>query len=147
MNQQLLDLETTYIAVYGDYNIALEAGNTLGVLHTQAQRDAMRANYSQTRRDTIGALNRGKKLPPATLELMRTAALARAPMTDEARAKVSANSAKAMLFELSMVDGSALPGNFLSITLRTIPTVAEYCNCNEKTVRRAIKGNSIIKGK
>ena len=33
----------------------------------------MRANYSQARRDAIGALNRGKKLRPETVELMRAA--------------------------------------------------------------------------
>lgn len=147
MNQQLLDLETAYIAAYGDYNIAREAGNTLGVTHTEAQREAMRANYSQARRDAIGALNRGKKLHPETVELMRAAALSRQPMSDESRAKVSANSAKALLLELSMVDGSALPDGTTSIVLRTVPVVAEYCNCNEKTVRRALKGNGIIKGK
>ena len=147
MNQQLLDLETAYIAAYGDYNIAREAGNTLGVTHTEAQREAMRANYSQARRDAIGALNRGKKLRPETVELMRAAALSRQPMSDESRAKVSANSAKALLLELSMVDGSALPDGTTSIVLRTVPVVAEYCNCNEKTVRRALKGNGIIKGK
>jgi len=147
MNQQLLDLETAYIAAYGDYNIAREAGNTLGVTHTEGQREAMRANYSQARRDTIGALNRGKKLRPETVELMRAAALSRPPMSDESRAKVSANSAKALLLELSMVDGSPLPDGTASIVLRTVPVVAEYCNCNEKTVRRALKGNGIIKGK
>ena len=147
MNQQLLDLETAYIAAYGDYNIAREAGNTLGVTHTEAQREAMRANYSQARRDAIGALNRGKKLRPETVELMRAAALSRQPMSDESRAKVSANSAKALLLELSMVEGSALPDGTTSIVLRTVPVVAEYCNCNEKTVRRALKGNGIIKGK
>lgn len=147
MNQRLLDLETSYIASNGDYNIALEAGNTLGVMHTEAQREAMRTNYSQARRDAIGALNRGKKFSPTTVELMRAAALSRAPMSAESRAKVSANSAKAMLFELSMVDGSALPNHTISIVLRTIGAVATYCNCNEKTIRRAIKGNCIIKGK
>lgn len=146
MNQQLLDLETSYITAYGDYNIALEAGNTLGVRHTEEQIAAMRANYSQARRDAVGALNRGKKLPPSTIELMRAAALSRFPMSEESRAKVSANSAKATLFELSMLDGSTLPGGTSSIVLRTINTVADYCNCNEKTVRRAIKGNGTIKG-
>lgn len=107
----------------------------------------MRENYSQKRRDAIGALNRGKKLPRTIVDLMRAAALSRGPMTDETRAKVSANSAKAILFELSMLDGSTLPGGYISIVLRTIDAVANYCNCNEKTVRRAIKGSGIIKGK
>lgn len=94
----------------------------------------MRANYSQARRDMVGALNRGKNLSPETVELIRAAALARSPMSDESRAKVSANSAKALLLELSMVDGSALPDGTTSIALRTIPVAAKYCNCSEKTV-------------
>ena len=134
MNQQLLDLETTYILAHGDYNVAKEAGNTLGVLHTQAQKEAMCANYSQARRDAIGALNRGKKLSQATVALIRAAALARPPMSEETRAKVSANSAKAMFYELSLVDGSTLPNGASSVVLRTIPVVTEYCQCNEKTV-------------
>jgi hypothetical protein len=62
----------------------------------------MKANYSEERRETIGSLNRGKSLSPETVELIRQAALKRAPMTDETRSLVSANSAKAQLFEVSI---------------------------------------------
>ena len=52
----------------------------------------MRLNYSSERRDKIGSLNRGKRLSPSTIEALRVAALKRGPMSDETRAKVSANS-------------------------------------------------------
>ncbi len=32
-----------------------------------------------------------------------------------------------------------------SLTLRTIPVVANFIGCNEKTVRRALKSNGIIR--
>lgn len=146
-NQKLLDLETIYIAAYGDYNIAEIAGNTLGVKHTEETKATMRANFSQARRDAIGALNRGKQLSPEVVEHMRSAAIARPPMSDETRNKVSANSAKAALYELTMLDGTLLSNDSKSIVLRTIPVLANYCNCSEKTVRRALKGTGIIKGK
>jgi hypothetical protein len=142
-----LDLETLYIAAYGDYNIAEIAGNTLGVKHTEETKLAMRANYSQARRDAIGALNRGKRLSPEVVERMQFAAISRSPMSDETRSKVSANSANAALYELAMLDGTLLPNDSQFIVLRTISVVANYCNCSEKTVRRALKGTGIIKNK
>lgn len=150
-NQRLLSLETSYITKYGDYNIAREAGNTMGVLHSREQRAAMCANYSQRRRDKIGSLNRNQKLSVETVERMRIAALKRRSMSRETRLKVSANSAKAMLYELVMLDNSPIAkeggSDVMSLTLRTIPVVATFCGCGEKTVRRALKGNGIIKGK
>jgi len=146
-NQELLDLETIYIAAYGDYNIVEIAGNTLGFKHTEETKAAMRANYSQARRDAIGALNRGKQLSPEVIEQIRSAAIARPPKSDETKNKVSANSANAALYELTMLDGTLLTNDSQSIVLRTIPAIANYCNCGEKTVRRALKGTGIIKGK
>lgn len=143
-NQQLLDLETQYILNHGDYNILTEAGNTTGYNHTDATREAMRLNYSNERREQIGSLNRGKSPSTATVELMRQAALARPPMSQEARDKVSSNSAKAMLYQLTTLTGTALGS---STVLRTIPKVSEFCACDEKTVRRALKGTGIIKRK
>jgi hypothetical protein len=48
----------------------------------------MRANYSDARREAIGALNRGKKFSPETIELMRQIALSRPFMIAETRAKI-----------------------------------------------------------
>lgn len=50
-----------------------------------------------------------------------------------------------MLFNVSMVDGSLLEDNKVFITIRTIPAVPHYIGCGEKTVRRALKNNGIVK--
>lgn len=143
-NKKLLEMEDYYIQLLlPDYNIAPQAGNTFGVKHTDDTKLKMRVNYSSERREAIGSLNRGKNLSPAVIERIRAAALARPPMSDESREKVSANSVKANLYEVSRLDNS-LPAA-LNITLRTIPKVAEYCNCSVKTVQRALNGTGVIK--
>jgi hypothetical protein len=76
---------------------------------------------------------------------MRRAALNRARRTLVTRDKISANSSKALLFKITKVNSSPLLDGSMFIVLRTIKKVAGYCNCNEKTVRRATKGNGIIK--
>ena len=93
----------------------------------------------------IGALNRGKCLTKTTIELMREAALSKPAMTKETRTKISANSAIAELFKISTVDSTPLKGGEMSIVLRTILSLASYCNCSEKTVRPALKSNGILK--
>lgn len=93
----------------------------------------------------IGALNRGKTFKPETIELIRQAAINRPPMSEETRAKVSANSAKAQYYSVSKADGSLLPNGETTIILRTINTVADFCKCNERTVRRALTANKLVK--
>lgn len=145
-NRALLAMENDYIQLLlPEYNVAPQAGNTFGVTHTEATKLKMRINYSSERREAIGSLNRGKKLSPATIERIRLSAQARPPMSPDTRQKVSANSAVANLYVVSRVDNATLPNGSHKITLRTIPTVAEYCNCDEKTVRRALAGSGVIK--
>jgi hypothetical protein len=70
-------------------------------------------------------------------------------MSDEARAKVSDNSAKAQLYTLSRVDEAlfmSCHGEMVSSeVLRTLPVVAAVIGCDEKTVRRAMASNGIVK--
>lgn len=127
-------------------------GNTAGVLHTEETKTLMRANYSDERRAAVGALNRGKQFSPE--EKMRISALNRKPLSKESRELVSLNSAKALLFNVSMLDGSLLTNDATSIIIRTIPCsfslkrkVADYIGCNERTVRRALKSNGAVKKK
>ena len=146
-NRELLDMEDSFIQLLEpEYNIAPNAGNTFGVRHTDATKEKMRTNYSSERRETIGSLNRGKKLSPEEREHLRKLALARPPMSQNTRDKVSANSTVANLYNISRVDKTLLSNGSHEITLRTIPVVASYCNCNERTVRRALTGTGIIKG-
>lgn len=134
------------------YNIAPQAGNTFGVKHTGPEAETkaiMRLNYSSERREMIGSLNRGKTFSASHIEAIRAAAKNRAPMSDETRAKVSANSAKAQFYLVQRLDKSSFtsPDGVLvtSITLRTIPVVANFIGCAEKTVRRALKTNGVVK--
>jgi group I intron endonuclease len=149
-NSQLLARENNYIGTLRpQYNIAQQAGNTFGVKHTDATKASMRENYSSERREMIGSLNRGQKLSEGTVEAIRQAALNRPCMSDSSRDKVSANSAKAQLYSISRVDGASFLSTegkvVYSDVLRTLPVVALFIGCGEKTVRRAMTSNGIIK--
>lgn len=147
-NSKLLALENHYFKLLSpSYNLAPEAGNTYGVLHTAETKALMSANYSLARREAIGTLNRGKTFSPITISRLVAAAKARLPMTAQTKDLVSLNSANAEFYELSLVNGGPLTSGLMFIVLRTIPMVAEYVTCHEKTVRRTLSGNHIIKGK
>ena len=60
---------------------------------------------------------------------------------------MSANSTKANLYSVALVNGAPFPEGVLLKELRTIPVVANFLGCDEKTVRRALKANNIVKGK
>lgn len=142
-NQELLNMETGYITSLGPvYNIALIAGNTFGVKHTPETRAAMVLNYSSERREAIGALNRGKSLSPETRAKLSQGAMGRVN-SPESRALNSANSANAKVFGVARVDGKEFlsPAKLMvtSTDIRTIPAVATFLGCSEKTVRRFMK--------
>jgi hypothetical protein len=64
-NKELLDLEDKYLKLLvPNYNILTEAGSSFGYKHTEIDRQKMRDIYSDTRRELIGNLNRGKKFSP-----------------------------------------------------------------------------------
>lgn len=150
-NTALLAIENKYIQlIKPEYNLAPEAGNTFGYMHSEEDKARMKANYSQERREMIGSLNRGSKLSPATIELIRQAAVKRGPMTEETRAVVSANSTVAQLYEVSWPNGKPFmsPDKEMvtSLTIRTVSSVAQFIGCNERTVRRALAAQSHCKG-
>jgi group I intron endonuclease len=151
-NQALLGMETGFITdlntvIPHGYNIAPTGTNTSGVLHTVATRAAMVVNYSEERKAMIGALNRGKQFSPDTIAKMRAAALLRPPMSDGTRELISLNSTVANLYEISLLNGVPLPDESLSIFIRTRDKVGEYCDCDSRTVKRALNSNGIIKHK
>jgi hypothetical protein len=47
--------------LYAEYNICKDGGSSLGVKHTEATKEKMKANYSEKRRLMIGDYNRGKR--------------------------------------------------------------------------------------
>lgn len=145
-NKSLLAMEDYYISLLAPrYNIAPQAGNTFGVTHTEVTKRKMQMNYSPERREQIGSINRGNKLSSATVERIRAAALARPPMTDETRQKISANSTVAIQFEVSRLDKALMPNGCDKVILRTMRKVAEFCSCSPKTVQRALGGTGIVK--
>ena len=149
-NKDLLSLEDKYLNnLKPIYNIAPVAGNTLGVKHSDATKDKMKLNYSSERREAIGALNRGKTLSESTIKLIRLKALAKGPYSEETKAKISVNSAKANLYSITLLgdDNTPFPDYGPGKEVRTINKVAELLECNEKTIRRALKTNGIVKGK
>lgn len=111
-----------------------------GKKHDEETREHMRDVYTDERRERIGNLNRGKTLSPEHRDYLRQVALERPAMSDETRAKVSANHAKTLTLEITSLDGTTIP-----YTARGILAAASYMECGEKTVRKAIKNNGIVK--
>jgi len=110
-----------------------------GKTHSEETREYMREIYSDERREQVGNLNRGANLSESTREAIRHAALQRPAMSDETREKVSENHANVITLNISLLDGSN------PVTVRGIFAAAEHMKCNEKTVRRALKSNGIVK--
>lgn len=129
-NKELLDLEDKYLKLLvPNYNILTEAGSSFGYKHTEIDRQKMRDIYSDTRRERIGNLNKGKKLSFETIEKMREKALNR-PMSDVTKQKCITNTRPVVLYNLNGTVYGQYP---------TILDAAKSINCNEKTIRRALK--------
>jgi group I intron endonuclease len=130
-NKELLDLEDKYLKLLlPNYNILTEAGSSFGYKHTEVDRQKMKDIYSQLRREMIGSLNRGKKLSAKTIEKIRMKALNRPPMSDEIKKKCLTHTRPVVLYNLN----DTVYGEY-----STILDAAKSINCNEKTIRRALK--------
>ena len=130
-NKELLDLEDKYLKLLlPNYNILTEAGSSFGYKHTEVDRKKMQDIYSDARREMIGSLNRGKKLSPETIEKIREKALNRPSMSDETRQKCVKHTRPVVLYNLN----GTVYGEYF-----TILEAAKSINCDEKTVRRALK--------
>ncbi len=130
-NKELLDLEDRYLKLLlPNYNILTEAGSSFGYKHTEVDRQKMKDIYTNARRETVGSLNRGKKLSPETIEIMKEKALNRSPMSDETKKKCIAHTRPVVLYNLN----GTVYGEY-----STILEAANSINCGEKTIRRALK--------
>ena len=130
-NKELLDLEDRYLKLLlPNYNILTEAGSSFGYKHTEVDRKKMKDLYTDTRRELIGGLNKGKKLSLETIEKMREKALNRPPMLDETKQKCITNTRPVRLYNLN----GTVYGEY-----STILDAAKSINCGEKTIRRALK--------
>lgn len=133
-NKKLLDLEDFYLkSLLPNYNILTEAGSSFGYKHTEITRIKMKANYSEERRKAIGNLNKGKTLSEETLLKMREKALLRSPrkFLPESLKNMQKKSKSIILYNIS---NNTVFGEFNSIL-----EASKSLNCNEKTIRRALK--------
>lgn len=130
-NKELLDLEDKYLKLLlPNYNILTEAGSSFGYKHSEIDRIKLKEIYSDERREMIDNLNRGKILSPETIEKMRKKALNRSPMSEETKLKCVANTRPVILYNLN----GTIYGEY-----STILEASKAINCNEKTIRRALK--------
>jgi len=104
----------------------------------------MKDIYSDARREIIGNLNKGKKFSPETIERMREKALIRPPNPprpdpsgvkekagqDVTKKKCITNTRPVVLYNLNRT----VYGKYSNIL-----EAAKAINCNEKTIRRALK--------
>lgn len=134
-NKQLLDLEDFYLkTLLPNYNILTEAGSSFGYKHTDITRIQMNTNYSEERRTAIGNLNRGKFLSEETKNKMKEKALARTEprvLSKEFLDTMKNNSKAIVLYNIS---NRTVYGEYDSIL-----EASKNLNCNEKTIRRALK--------
>jgi group I intron endonuclease len=130
-NKELINLEDKYLKLFlPNYNILTEAGSSFGYKHTEMDRQQMKDNYSNARRERIGNLNRGKKLSEETIEKLRAIALNRPPMKEETRKKCITHTRPVTLYNLN----GTVYGKYI-----TIREAAKAISCGEKTIGRALK--------
>lgn len=129
-NKELIALEDKYLKLFlPNYNILTEAGSSFGYKHTEIDRQKMTDNYSEERRELIGKLNRGRKLPAATVEKIREKAFNRRH-SDETKLKCVSRTRPVILYNLNRT----IYGKY-----STVLDAATAINCNAKTIRRALQ--------
>ena len=137
-NKKLFNLEDFYLkSLLPNYNILTEAGSSFGYKHIELDRIKMKTNYSIDRRELIGNLNRGKTFSLETKEKMRQRALNRTKtlFTPEALVNIKKKSKSVILYNLNKTVFGEYP---------SIVEAAKSINCNEKTIRRALKTDKKI---
>jgi group I intron endonuclease len=131
-NKKLLDMEDFYLKyLLPNYNILTEAGSSFGYKHTELSRIKMKINYSIERREQIGKLNKNKKLSVETIEKIREKAFERKVYySDEAILSMKKRSKAVILYNMDHTVFGEYP---------SIVEAAKSINCDEKTIRRALK--------
>jgi group I intron endonuclease len=132
-NKKLLDMEDFYLkSLLPNYNILTEAGNSFGYKHTELSRVKMKINYSIERCESIGDLNRGKKLSKEIIDKIREKALKKDKKIFSERALINMKK-KSKSIILYNLDKTVF-GEYSSIV-----EAARSVNCCEKTIIRALK--------
>ena len=128
----MLDLEDKYLKLLlPNYNILTEAGSSFGYKHTEVDRQKMKDIYTDSRREMVGSLNRGKKLSSETIEKMREKALNRSPMLDEIKKKWIVHTRPVVLYNLN----GTVYGEY-----STILDAANSINCGDQKSIKNKKG-------
>jgi len=131
-NKKLLNLEDFYLkSLLPNYNILTEAGSSFGYKHSELTRIKMKANYSQERRNSIGNLNKNKKLSERTIKLLREIALNRPKpvYSEQALANMKKTYKPIIVYNLD----KTIYGEYPSIT-----DTAKNLDCSVKTVYRSL---------
>jgi group I intron endonuclease len=135
-NKILLDLEDFYIkSLLPNYNILTEAGSSFGYKHTEITRINMMSNYSIERRLKIGNLNKNKIFSKETIEKMSPRGLTR-------KKSSYSESCKQTILNMKKKSKSLIIYNLNYTVYGEYPSITEASkslNCNEKTIRRALK--------
>jgi group I intron endonuclease len=132
-NKDLLNLEDFYLkSLLPNYNILTEAGSNFGYKHTEMTRIAMKANYSQERRDNIANLNKNKKLSKKTIELIKEKALNRKKVVYSEQGILNMKKASKPIIVYNL--DYTVYGKYPSIT-----ETATNLNCSIKTVIRSLQ--------
>lgn len=137
-NKKLLDMEDFYLkSLLPNYNILTEAGSSFGYKHTELSRIKMKNNYSISRREFIGNLNRNKEFSIETKLKMKHKALIRKEryFTKESLLNMKKRSKAIVLYNLNYT----VFGNYSSIT-----EAANSINCSSRTIARALKTDKKI---
>jgi group I intron endonuclease len=130
-NKELLNLEDKYLKLLlPNYNILTEAGSSFGYKHTEVDRQKMKDGFNNVRREMISSLNQDKKLSLETIDKMRKKALNKPSMSNKIKNKCITNTRPVVLYNLN----GTVYGEY-----STILDAANSINCNEKTIRRALK--------
>ena len=132
-NKELLDLEDFYLkSLLPNYNILTEAGSSFGYKHTEITRIKMKSNFSLERRMQIGSLNKDKKFSKEIIEIMRVSALNRKKpfYSEQAKLNIKKKSKSLLIYNLDYTVYGKYP---------SIIEAAKCLDCNEKTIRRALK--------
>lgn len=138
-NKKLLDLEDFYLkSLLPNYNILTEAGSSFGYKHTELTRIKMKSNYSEELRNTIGNLNKNKKLSEATIFLMREKALNRVKpiYSKQALENMKKHSNGIIVYNLDYTIYAKYP---------SITDTAKNLNCSIKTIYRCLKSDKVLK--
>jgi group I intron endonuclease len=134
---KLLERETHFITVYRpEYNILQVASSSVGYLHTDLTKSKMKENYSQQRKDTIGALNRGKTFSEERRQLFSKIAKLR-------------NSNQILRQYLSKLSSKPVTLYNQDLTVHSryggIRAMAKAFGCCNKTINKAIKDKSVFR--